>query len=120
MFGDIADRQVAEAYTAGFAGRKDIEPVQFTQFFLMARAYFIAFENQYYQFCEGSLDEEAYAGYERSISTQALAFPGFRIWWRMNRSVFSPRFVERVDALIASQPELDPGSLYKDWQDLTR
>lgn len=120
MFCNIAEKGVAEAYTAGVTGRDDIDPVHFTQFFLVARAYFVAFENQYFQFCEGSLDEGAYKGYERSISTQVLAFPGFRVWWQMNRAVFSDKFVTRVDQLIAAQPAIDAGHMYKEWQHLSQ
>jgi hypothetical protein len=98
------------------SGQPDIRPLHFTQFFFVCRAMFLAFENQYYQMRQGVLDVETYAGYERSISTQFLAFGGFRAWWQQNRSVFSPAFVEHIDMLIASVPEADPARLLHEWQ----
>jgi hypothetical protein len=81
---------------------------------------FLAFENQYYQMRHGVLDSEAYAGYERSISTQFLAFKGFRLWWELNRSVFSPEFVDHIDAMIARVPEADPESFFREWHDIAQ
>jgi hypothetical protein len=70
--------------------------------------------------CQGVLDPETYAAYQRSISTQFLAFRGFRVWWRQSRSVFSPSFVGHVDAMIADVPEADPGVFLREWQEITR
>ena len=118
LFTRIAEPDLAKAYVAGMTGRAEIRPLEFTQFFLVCRAMFAAFENQYYQMRQGVLDAETYAAYERLISTQALAFRGFRIWWEMNRSVFSPAFVDHIDALVASTPEVDAGALLRDWEEL--
>jgi hypothetical protein len=115
----LAEPNIARAYVSGMAGQHDIRPLQFTQFFFVCRAMFLAFENQYYQMRLGVLDPEAYAGYERSISTQFLAFRGFRFWWELNRSVFSPDFVDHVDAMIGDTPESDPESLLRQWHDIT-
>ena len=115
LFLRLAEPDLARAYVAGMAGQADIRPLQYTQFFFVCRSMFLAFENQYYQMRHGVLDSEAYAGYERSISTQLLAFRGFRLWWEMNRSVFSSEFVEHVDRMIVDVPEADPGSLLHDW-----
>ena len=108
------------AYVAGMAGQSDVRPLQYTQFFFICRSMFLAFENQYYQMRHGVLDSEAYAGYQRSIATQLLAFRGFRLWWEMNRSVFSPEFVDHVDAMIADVPEADPASLLREWHDIAQ
>ena len=120
LFLRLAEPDVARAYVAGMAGDRDIRPLQYTQFFFVCRSMFLAFENQYYQMRHGVLDSDAYAGYERSISTQFLAFRGFRLWWDMNRSVFSPEFVDHIDTMIADTPEADPGKLLREWQDIAQ
>jgi hypothetical protein len=76
----------------------------------------IGYENQFLQLRNGVLDPETYAAYERSISTQFLAFRGFRVWWQQSRSVFTPDFVAHVDAMIAEVPEIDPGAFLREWQ----
>ena len=120
LFLRLAEPDVARAYVAGMAGDRDIRPLQYTQFFFVCRSMFLAFENQYYQMRHGVLDSDAYAGYERSISTQFLAFRGFRLWWDMNRSVFSPEFVDHIDTMIADVPEADPEKFLREWQDIAQ
>lgn len=78
MLLELASEDNIEAYMTGSMGVADIKSKEFTQFFLQCRVLFVCFENQYYQFSNGSLDEETYKGYERAISEQILAFPGFR------------------------------------------
>jgi len=109
---------VIEAYSAGISGKPDIQPLQYTQFFLLSRSLFVAFENQYYQYRKGALDQETYAGYERAISEQLLAFQGFRYWWQQNRGVFSPAFVQRVDEMIQRTPVAAPNKFIEEWRSL--
>ena len=120
LFIQLAEPDIARAYLAGMAGQADIKPLQYTQFFFICRSMFVAFENQYFQMRLGVLDATTYAGYERSISTQFLAFRGFRLWWQINRPVFSPEFVNHVDAMIAEVPEADPTFLLREWQDIAQ
>jgi hypothetical protein len=120
LFLRLAEPDIARAYVAGMAGQPDIRPLHYTQFFFVCRSMFLAFENQYYQMRDGALDSEAYAGYQRSISTQFVAFRGFRLWWEMNGSVFSPEFVDHIDTMIADVPEADPASLLREWRDIAQ
>ena len=120
LFLRLAEPDIAKAYAVGLTGERDIRPLHYTQFFFICRSMFLAFENQYYQMCHGVLDPEAYAGYERSISSQFLAFRGFRIWWDISRSVFSPEFVDHIDSMIADTPEADPGKLLREWQKIAQ
>ena len=97
MFLRLAEPDIAQAYMAGMADQPDIKAFHYTQFFFICRSMFLAFENQYYQMRQGVLDADTYAAYQRSISTQLLPCRGFRIWWQMSRSVFSPAFVEHIN-----------------------
>lgn len=116
LFCSLAEKDTAAAYATGMLGRADIKPIHYTQFFLMCRAMFVAFENQYYQYRHGTLDESTYLGYERSITTQLISMPGFRIWWTQSCDVFSPEFVEHVEAMIANVPEADANALIDEWR----
>lgn len=62
LLSNLAGPGVVEAYAAGMSGKSDIQPVHYTQFFLLCRGLFAAFENQYYQFRQGVLDQETYVG----------------------------------------------------------
>jgi hypothetical protein len=120
LLSDLAEPGVVEAYAVGLSGSKDIKPLQYTQFFLLCRCLFVAFENQYYQFCQGALDRETYAAYERSISQQFLSFSGFRIWWQQSREVFSPAFAVRVDQMIKDTPVVNGDRFLMDWKSFER
>ena len=116
----LAEPEMAQAYAAGMAGQPDIRPAHYSQFFFICRAMFLGFENQYYQFRQGILDREIYLAYERSMQTQLLLFPGFRVWWQQSHAVFSPAFVARVDSMIERTPEADPGALLSEWSTLAQ
>lgn len=118
LFLRLAEPELAKAYVAGMAANPEIRPLHYSQFFFVCRAMFLAFENQYYQRRQGMLDPEAYDAYQRSISTQFLAFRGFRVWWHQSRYVFSPAFIDHVDAMIADVPERDPGVLLREWKEI--
>jgi hypothetical protein len=120
LFLRLAEPEVARGYAEGMAGQPDISPAQFTQFFFICRAMFLGFENQYYQFRQGILDREIYLAYERSMQTQLLLFPGFRVWWQQSHAVFSPAFVARVDSMIERTPEVDPGALLSEGSTLAK
>lgn len=120
IFLRLAEPSTAQAYVAGMAGSPDIRRLHYTQFFFICRAMFLGYENQFYQMRQGVLDAETYAGYQRSISSQFLAFRGFRLWWQQSRSVFTAAFVAHIDAMIAATPEADPGAFLRDWQTLAR
>jgi hypothetical protein len=116
LFQHLSDPAAAQAYIAGMSGRSDIKPLHYTQFYFICKTIFLALEDQFYQARQGILDPVIYAAYERATREQLLAFPGFRIFWQQTRETFSPPFVERIDALIAKQPESDPGAFLREWQ----
>ena len=118
MFLQLADPEISVAYAVGLTGSPEIKPRQYTQFFLLCRCLFASFENQYFQYRQGTLDEDTYLGYERSICQQLLAFRGFRIWWQQCRESFSTQFTDYIDQLIARTPEYEPDHMLREWRRL--
>lgn len=116
----MADTENIRAYMYGMSGNEDIRPKEFAQFLLQCRVLFVSFENQYYQFCNGALDEETYKGYERSICIEIFAYRGFRMYWSLYRENFSPVFVNHVDAMIKRTPETGAFNSLIEWQKLSR
>ena len=51
------------------------------------------FENMYYQYRKGYLEEDMWLGWKRMMLTYA-ARPGFQTYWKMRSSVFSQSFVD--------------------------
>lgn len=117
LLAHIAHPDYNEAYLLASSGKPDLQPHQLLQFYLMARTIFVAFENQHYQYCQGTLDEDIYLGYERSISNQVLTQPGFQAYWHATSEEFSPSFISRVNHLLGEVSETNPGRFIAQWQE---
>jgi len=72
-------------------------------------ATFHYFENMYYQYRKGYLEEDVWCGWKRLMLTY-YASPGFQTWWSVRRVVFSESFGEFLDT---SELDIDVAS-YKD------
>jgi hypothetical protein len=69
-------------------------------------ACFHNFENMFYQYKKGYLEDEVWLGWRRIILAYYLR-PGFQVWWAMRADVFSKSFVdflrtEKLDVPVAS------------------
>lgn len=118
----VAGPGASEAYARGMAGRLDIDPPSFQRFFLVCRTLFLNLENQYYQYGQGALEEAAFVGYEQITKSIALAWPGIRAFWQLNRQGYGPEFVAYVDRLIeetrplAARRAANPNELMDAWK----
>jgi len=68
------------------------------------------FENMFYQYQKGYLDDEVWTGWKRLMLTY-YARPGFQTWWEHRRDVYSAPFAifletEKLDRKIASYHEI--------------
>ena len=115
IFLTYAEKDNVAAWSYGYTLDEQVDPSTLIQFQLQCRVLFLNFENQFYQYKNGTLDEETYQGYTRAISTQVLAYPGFRVYWDLNKSVFGSDFVEHMSLLVAKTPEKEGSFLLKQW-----
>jgi hypothetical protein len=99
----LAHPEVVTAYGKGMAGH-DLDQMQFGQFFLLTRAYFLGLENQHFQYRQGLLDADTFRSYELAIREQVFAFPGIRAMWQLTRHTYSADFVAFVDQHIGATP----------------
>jgi hypothetical protein len=67
------------------------------QYLTIARSMFRGYENDYYQFSQGTFDAEAWSGYRNSLRNEVLCYPGFRAMWIADRGNYNEAFVEFVD-----------------------
>jgi hypothetical protein len=86
-----------------FATLRIDEKARMSQIFFVL---FRNFENMYYQYYKGYLEDDVWIGWKRLMLTYH-ARPGFQSWWSMRSDTFSPLFVEflrteKIDKTIAS------------------
>ena len=118
----VAGSGAPDAYARGMVGRSDIDPMTFQKFYLVCRTLFLNFENQYYQYRHGVLDESTFVGYEPITRSMVMAWPGIRAWWQLNREGYGPEFVAYIDGLmeesrsIALQRAANPLEQFEAWK----
>lgn len=83
-----------------FGALTPTERAQASQVFYMNFRYF---ENMYYQSRKGYLEDEVWIGWKRLMLTY-FARPGFQLWWRARRDVFSEPFVRFLESGRLDRP----------------
>ena len=82
----------------------------------MSQLFFVCFhnfENMYYQYRKGYLEDDVWTGWKRLMLTYHSR-PGFQTWWTLRSDVFSSTFAEflrteKQDKPVASYYELTQG-----------
>jgi len=78
------------------AALEDFEGLETAQRATMSQLFFVVFhnfENMYYQYRKGYLEDDVWIGWKRLMLSQ-YARPGFQLWWKMRSDVYSPLFVQ--------------------------
>ena len=117
----LAGSDAPEAFARGMQGSRDIDALTIQKFWMVCRTLFLNFENQYYQYRQGNLDEESFKGYEESMCSMVLSWPGIRAWWPLNHDSYGSSYVDYIDKLLASTRERaiqradNPGESFTEW-----
>ena len=77
-----------------FEGLEPSEKARISQLFYLSFRYF---ENMFYQYQKGYLEEDVWIGWEKLMVTY-FRREGFQSWWAMRRDVFSSSFVEFLES----------------------
>lgn len=120
MLVNLASDDKSEAYLSGITGREDISAKHLLQFVQIARAMFVSFEAQHYQYLSGAMDRDIYLGYERACRDQLLVYPGFQFVWKITRAGFSPAFTKVVDKLISEIKDEESYRIVDEWKLLAK
>jgi hypothetical protein len=121
MFLALAGSDAPEAFARGMLGSRDIDALTFQKFWMVCRTLFLNFENQYYQYRQGTLDEEAFKRYEESMCDMALSWPGIRAWWSLNHNSYGKTYVDYIERLLTSTQDSaaqrvdNPGESLTEW-----
>jgi hypothetical protein len=89
-------------WAKGLEGLDTLNEEERINFFLLVRAYLRGFENDYYQYKQGTFDLGPWEGYLNSFRSDCLARPGFRALWEQERESFNSEFAALVDRELKS------------------
>jgi hypothetical protein len=95
-----AGLDTSEAFSQCIMGSENVDPLTFQKFWMSCRAFFLNFESQFYQCNQGVLDRDSFKGYERSLCTDMLVWPGVRAWWKLHRNTYGAKYVSYIDRLM--------------------
>ncbi|MBW2417411.1 MAG: hypothetical protein JRH19_02640 [Deltaproteobacteria bacterium] len=87
----------AQLWLKGTVDFTALDAEERSRYFLLFRAYFRGYENDYYQFKQGTFDATPWEGYLNALRDDALSRPGIRRMWEQDRGNFNPEFVEFID-----------------------
>ena len=97
-----SDSQLARIFRIGMIDPGALNEDEFTQFGYMGISLFRRFENVFFQYQSGMIDEDFWVGHRDNI----LWFfhrPGFQAWWIDRKYAFSQRFREFLDGSSESE-----------------
>jgi len=91
----------------GYANVDDLDEDEFFRFGLYVGGMLTEYENSYYQYQKGLLDEGRWQ-HNRSQLAFILQPPGVRRWWSSGLipGVLSPEFVALVEEILGEEPEV--------------
>jgi hypothetical protein len=113
----MAEAAAARIWMKGCAGDSDFDPVEFTQWMLLARAAFLSGEDSVLQYRAGLLSQNTFGTYVAGAS-HYLAMPGFRAAWKVQRSQFGSEFRSFADQLLRDHPVRPVGDGLGEWNRL--
>ncbi|MEZ5559180.1 MAG: hypothetical protein R3E86_11665 [Pseudomonadales bacterium] len=85
---------------------EDYDALDATERATISQLFFVVFhnfENMYYQYRKGYLEDDVWIGWKRLMLTYH-ARPGFQAWWRLRSDVFSPSFVSFLETETLDKP----------------
>jgi hypothetical protein len=90
------DKELARIFRIGMTDPDALTEDEFTQFGYLGISLFRRFENVFFQYQSGMIDEDFWIGHRDNI----LWFfhrPGMQLWWKDRKFAFSRRFREFLD-----------------------
>lgn len=84
-------------WAKGCADPTSLNEEEAVKFALLVRAYFRGYENDYYQFRQGTFDAEPWEGYLSALRNDGLCRPGIRAQWESDRGNFNEEFAAFID-----------------------
>ena len=89
---------------------------QIQGYWWIARVIFRRYENDFYQYNGGVLDESSWEGYRRSLASDVLSQPSMRAMWAIQRQNFGEQFRTFMDAEVDAVRGREPTVWADEWR----
>ena len=91
--------QVAEVYSIGFTRPGELDQAQGTQFYALLHQTVRVYEEAYYQFAQGALDERLWTGMHRQM-LYTSSQPGFTQYWQERHDWYNESFQDYMNGVL--------------------
>jgi hypothetical protein len=95
----MTDRHVGETIEIAHRNCAALNPAQIWCFYGFAGAIFWTYEDSFLQLQANTLDASSWQSDETTLK-RLLAFPAYRVVWKMARDGMGPRFREYIDSVV--------------------
>ena len=89
--------QIARIYRTGLTTPEELNEDEFTQFALLGISQFRRYENLYFQYRAGLVDEDFWSGHRENILWY-FHRPGMQAWWKDKRLAYSKSFRQFLES----------------------
>jgi hypothetical protein len=96
------DAELARIFRIGSENDDELNPDERVRFHEFISSFFNFYENLYYQYQKGLIEEEMWKGWEENLRVY-MKKPGFKAWWDVWGHVFSKSFGACVEAIQKSE-----------------
>ena len=96
------DKHLSQIFRTGMANPETLSEDEFTQLVYLGISLFRRYENVFFQYQSGMIDEDFWFGHRENL----LWFfhrPGIQTWWKNRKFSFSKRFREFLDDTTKSE-----------------
>jgi len=97
-----SNKELARIFRIGMTNPDELEEDEFVQFGYLGISLFRRFENVFFQYQSGMIDDDFWTGHRDNI----LWFfhrPGMQVWWKDRKYAFSKSFREFLDSSTSDE-----------------
>ena len=102
--GPVGTPELLRTLRSGFANFQQLDDEDAFQFDFWARRLMDGYDNAYYQYRVGMLDDDRW-GVQRAVVANLFGNPNIVQWWKANRPIVSPEFVALVEEILGEEPD---------------
>lgn len=99
----IRDPEVGRIFTQGLTGIDSLSEADRIRFLTLMVNFFKTYEDLYYQYANGAMDPEVWAGWEQ-LGVMYFNTVGMRQYWNERRPIFSASFQRWMDSISDLPP----------------
>ena len=93
----IENPEISRLYSLAYTTPDDLSQEDKAKIIRLMSGYFNLYENLFYQYKNGLLEPELWAGWSKGLMVDLYAQPGLIFWWKRTSKYYSKEFREHIE-----------------------